>query len=122
MENDSEVDDIQIVLPIRALSLNTICRITRDGHYYTNPKVIEYKEVIYGLIRNYQQIKGPVHVDYTFSFKGKRNVDLDNCLKILNDAIKNYLLEDDAMIMSITAKKKMNCVSDQIYLHISKVV
>jgi Holliday junction resolvase RusA-like endonuclease len=51
------------------------------------------------------KILGKVKLEVEFHFKDNRRRDVDNYLKVLIDALKDNLFEDDYLIWEINAKK-----------------
>ena len=54
---------------------------------------------------NFRPLRGHIKVSVVFMFAEKRKRDIDNYLKVLNDAMKNLLFEDDDQIYKLDVTK-----------------
>lgn len=82
-------------------------RFSKHGHAYT-PKATREAEIAVQLaweMSGGQKLVGPVVLDCVFYLGSKRRKDLDNCLKLVQDALNKRAYDDDDQITDIIAKK-----------------
>ena len=94
-----EIDDI-------APSVNVIYKRSKYGGLYCNPKVLNFKDKVYYILKhlNFDRTDKNVKLDITF-YVTKTNCDLDNLLKITIDAMNNIVFNDDKQVTDIVCKK-----------------
>lgn len=82
-------------------------RFSKQGHAYT-PKATREAEVAVQLaweVSGGQKLVGPVVLECVFYLGSKRRKDLDNCLKLVQDALNKRAYDDDDQITDIVARK-----------------
>lgn len=117
-------DKIILKVPKRAISLNSIYRVSFNKHVYMVKRAKEWKQDFQNsLSEQYigSPIDTPVALTIVFSFNDNKLLDLDNCLKITIDSLKGVVFKDDHQIVSISAHKKMNQLIDHITIVIDKL-
>lgn len=98
---------MRIHLEITPLSLNTAYPSGKTGKRFLSAKGKAYKEAI-GWIAKQNSLgilTGDVGVDYIFGFKDKRARDVDNYIKMAQDALTGIAFNDDSQIVELTARK-----------------
>lgn len=103
---------MQIVLPIRALSVNQTWR----GRRFKTDLYQQYERDCFKLIRG-TPVKGEVEIHFQFHYK-KHPYDLDNGIKpILDILVKTGMIDDDRYLMKLIAEKFVG-VEDKIVIDI----
>ena len=87
-------------------------RMTRNGHTYTPKKTRDaeahLKEMIAFHMDGIAPVEGPVSVNIVFTFKQPKSnktavhtqrPDLDNCFKLVTDAMNGIVYKDDSQIV-----------------------
>jgi Holliday junction resolvase RusA-like endonuclease len=105
--NETE-DSIWIVFPFKPLSINAYWGnglkrqryVTKEGKKFKK-KILDCIHVLFG--EEIPKILGPVELSFCFGLK--RDQDLDNLLKVVIDAMKNVLFEDDKEIFQLRVMK-----------------
>ena len=119
MEIDSEVE---IILPLRGISYNSACKITKGGWLYKSKHCKQFQQLVYDLVKHHKQIEGEqLEVEYTFYFRGHKKLDVANYEKLLSDALNKVLFEDDSLIFTMLLHKQMGCDSDSIKVRVKKI-
>jgi len=89
---------------------------------YPTKKMKEYKEFVKLHIPEHLKGKkpftGPVFLKATFMFNDQRRRDLDNCFKVLQDALKDIAYGDDSQIHYLIAEKMTNLQAETSTVHI----
>lgn len=114
------MDTDVIVIPVKAMSFNQYYT------YYTgNPRVKKsghaWKSEVQKYLKGRKKVLGKVRVHYGLYFKDRRKHDWDNCMKPLNDAIKNVIIEDDDMIEEATVQCKKAVGKNYICLKVESL-
>jgi Holliday junction resolvase RusA-like endonuclease len=94
-----EINDI-------APSVNIIYKRSNFGGLYCNPKVLNFKDKVYYILKhlNFDRTDKNVKLDITF-YVTKTNCDLDNLLKITIDSMNKIVFNDDRQVIEIVCKK-----------------
>jgi Holliday junction resolvase RusA-like endonuclease len=94
-----EIDDI-------APSVNVLYKRSKYGGLYCNPKVLNFKDKVYYILKNlkFDRTDKNVKLDITF-FVTKTNCDLDNLLKTTIDGMNKIVFNDDRQVIEIVCKK-----------------
>jgi Holliday junction resolvase RusA-like endonuclease len=94
-----EIDDI-------APSTNIIHKRSKNGGLYCDPKVLNFKDKVYYILKdlNFEKTDKNVKLEITFYVK-KTNCDLDNLLKITIDSMNKLVFNDDRQVVEIVCKK-----------------
>lgn len=107
-------------------------RMGRGGRFYIPSKSANFKkEVVSQFIRQWirQPLDMALYVEITFCFVKPKTVkrqlhtvkpDVDNCTKILLDALNGYLWKDDSQIVGLSAFKRYD-TQDGIELNVYEI-
>ena len=117
-------DKIILKIPKRAISLNSIYRVSFNKHVYMVKRAKIWKQDFQNIIREQfigDPIETPIALTVVYSFNDNKLLDLDNLLKITADSLKGVIFKDDHQIISISAHKKMNQLIDHITIVIDKL-
>jgi len=89
-----------------APSVNVLYKRSKYGGLYCNPKVLNFKDKVYYILKhlNFDKTDKNVKLDITF-YVTKANCDLDNLLKITIYAMNKILFNDDRQVVEILCKK-----------------
>jgi Holliday junction resolvase RusA-like endonuclease len=120
-QTDSGNSQVEFILPFKAFTVNSFYKKWRN--VITIPKEgREWKNNISNfIIQNHlPKLTGKISLTLGFWFKTKQKRDLDNLFKPLIDTFKNVLFEDDDMIYSINAFKKIGAGKDIMYVKINQ--
>lgn len=113
---------MKIVIPIRAKSINCFYRCS-GGHFYLSKINRDYiaslKEHLSTFWDTTQILVGKISVSVTLYFKGKKEIDCDNCLKAIFDAMQGIIIDNDKQIYHLDATKILNAVEDSIEIEIT---
>ncbi len=115
---------IILKIPKRAISLNSLYRVSFHKHVYMVKKAKEWKSEFQQIIKEqYKEkpIETSVAITMIFSFNDNKLLDLDNLLKITADSLKGIVFKDDHLIVSLSAHKKMNQQADHITIVVDKL-
>lgn len=111
-------------IPKRAISLNSLYRVSFHKHVYMVTKAKDWKTEFQQILKEQYKdgpIETPVALTIIFSFIDNKLLDLDNCLKITIDSLKGVVFKDDHQVVSLSAHKKMNQPIDFITIVVDKV-
>ena len=113
---------IQLVFNTTPPSLNSAYKKYRNRIVLSN-RAKEFKQIIADTSWDpFDKLRGPVKLDVTFQFKGKRKRDLDNYLKVLIDSLKGIYFEDDDQVYEVVARKEIDCQQDRTEIRISHFI
>ena len=112
---------MKITIPIRAKSLNCFYRCY-GGKFYlskTNREYIdELKRHFTAFWDTPNILIGKLTVILTLHFKTARNVDIDNMIKGIFDAMQGIIYDNDSQIFTFTATKILHATEDLIEIEI----
>ena len=96
-----------IILNIKALSLNTAYPTGRNGRRVLSAAGKIYKETIGWAAKenNPNMLPGDLKIEYEFGFTDNRVRDVDNLIKLTQDALTGIWFEKDSQIIELTARK-----------------
>lgn len=118
-------DNFQIILPIKAVSLNNAYSQNRQGRRFLTKEGKRFKEAVgywcIGKIPWKLNKNDRFLLSIWFNFKDKRRRDIDDNLKLLIDALVGIAFIDDGQIVGINALKEQGSEKDEIILEIDKV-
>lgn len=80
----------------------------------------DYKDIVAYLARDFEPVGGPVSVSIGV-YRPARRRDLDNCLKVVLDALQGYLYENDDQIVEIHARRFDDKHNPRVEISISEV-
>ena len=82
-------------------------RFSKHGHAYTPKATREAEKVVADAwaVSGGQQLNGPVVMECTFYMGTKRVKDVDNMLKLVQDALNGRAFEDDSQIVRLVGVK-----------------
>ena len=69
---------------------------------------------------NFRPLQGHIKLTVVFMFADNRKRDIDNYLKVLIDAMKNIIFEDDDQIYKLDITKHIGCGQARTVIHISE--
>lgn len=88
----------------KPISVNHAYAQSRQGRRFLTKEGKAYKEMI-GWAAEKDSISDPCYMRYTFGFKDKRRRDVDDYVKLAQDALSGIWYNDDSQIMGIYADK-----------------
>jgi len=115
---------IILKIPTRAISLNSLYRVSLHHHVYLVKKAKEWKKEFQKIVKEQYHdppIETPVAITMIFAFIDNKMLDLDNCLKLTTDSLKGLVFKDDSQIVSLSAHKKMQQPIDHITIIVDKI-
>jgi Holliday junction resolvase RusA-like endonuclease len=90
-----------------APSVSVIYKRTENGGLYCNPKVLNFKDHVYYILKQltFERTDKNVKLDIAF-YITKSNSDLDNLFKITIDSLNKIIIfNDDRQVIEINCKK-----------------
>jgi len=92
-------------LPFLPQSVNKLYLRSRTG-IYINPKATEFKDKVHQLLNTliFNKSSNKIKLIITFQVK-KKNIDCDNLLKLIIDAMNKIVFDDDSQVYEIHARK-----------------
>jgi len=109
---------LQIKIPCKPLTTNHIYGRSRFGSTFLKKEAKDFKKIVSSLVKtsiDFKEGKHFISVEYYFYLTSlytkagrinKKSIDLDNCLKILQDSIFNKLGINDAFILDQKSFKR----------------
>lgn len=101
-----------IIVPVRALSLNQAYPTNKYGRRYLSDRAKEFKDIISRSVPRGKYTNGSFCLDLTFSFVdywtkdkrvNKRRPDTSNCIKLIEDSVFEAMRLDDSQTTKVTA-------------------
>lgn len=93
---------VLLTLPIPP-SANRYWR-SANNRVYVSQEAQDYKQYVRLLCGQLEQMSGDVVISFTV-YRARKAGDLDNYTKVMLDALKNILYEDDSAVVEIHAKR-----------------
>jgi len=92
-------------LPFLPQSVNKLYLRSRTG-IYINPKAIDFKDKVHQLLNTliFNKSSNKIKLIITFQVK-KKNIDIDNMVKLLQDSMNKIVFDDDSQVYEIHARK-----------------
>lgn len=92
----------------KPVSVNQAYPTGFNGRRFLSKEGKEYKELLGWAAREFKgdPSKAFMKVKYTFGFKDKRRRDIDDYIKLTQDALSGIWFEDDCQIVAISATKE----------------
>ena len=117
---------LEIVLPLKAVSMNQAYPSNKKGHRYLSEEGKIFKEAICYLLAGkipwQANEKDEFEVRVNFYFKDNRRRDIDDYFKLFLDALTDARVwVDDRQVVLLTGEKKQGWDRDEIYLSIKKI-
>ena len=110
---------IQFELDCVPPSLNSMYRKFRN-RVVLSQQAKDFKQLIADSVSdNFTGLSGKLHLQVTFMFADNRKRDIDNYLKVLLDAMKGILFQDDDQIFSMQVTKHIGCESPKTSITIT---
>lgn len=101
-------------LNIKPVSLNNAYCSSRTGRRFMTREGKTYKEIVsWEAKKHFEQKTGELGIYFEFGFKDKRRRDVDDYVKLAQDALTGIAFLDDSQIIELTAKK---VIGDTEYL------
>ena len=116
---------VKFIFKGRPPSVNFMYRTARGRIYKTSPSktfTISIREQLTNQIHQIEDFKkyeNNIQVNIIFHLKTKRNIDIDNLLKVVFDCFnKSELYDDDKIIFKVIAEKKLNAKEDMFEMDV----
>lgn len=97
----------------------------RGGHWYTPQRTRDAEDQIRWLARAagvHKPFTGEISVRLWFHFSGPpRRIDLDNCQKLIQDALNGFVWVDDSQIAHYEVWRQFNAPTPHTQIEISEV-
>ena len=112
---------MKIRVDTKPVSVNQAYPSSKSGRRYLSLEGKTYKNLIGWMAKmeGGEVITTPCKMVYTFGFTDKRRRDVDDYVKLTQDALSGVWFEDDCQITEFTAKKVQ---SDEYFVEIEMIV
>lgn len=99
---------MKLKLLIKPVSVNMAYPSDRSGRRHLSKEGKVYKETLGWAAKslNSPLLTGHIGANYTFGFADKRRRDVDDYIKLTQDALSGICFVDDSQIIELTAKKQ----------------
>lgn len=103
---------LDIIAPVRALSLNQAYPTNKYGRRYLSGRAKEFKDIIYRSVPLGNYNEGSFYLELTFGFvdywtkdkrENKRRPDTSNCIKLIEDSVFEAMGLNDSNTTKVTA-------------------
>lgn len=105
-------------------TINHAYMTTKSGKRLLKPEFIQFKFVVSTLIANGKQLRGlplpPLQLFIEVYPPDKRKRDLDNIIKVLQDAIFDGLHLDDSMVTTLAVTRKEMIKHGKVIVHFNR--
>lgn len=91
------------------------------GRMVVSDEAKDYKAIVALLARDFEPLSGPVSVSIGV-YRPARRRDLDNCLKVVLDALQGYLYENDDQIVELHARRFDDKHNPRVEIYVSEVL
>jgi len=85
-------------------SANRYWRVARNGRPYVSKETKLYKTAVWSQMYMHDPLEAEVYLIVDI-YRPRKSGDLDNRLKVLQDALQNYAYIDDSQIVAIYARR-----------------
>lgn len=117
---------IKIIIKDKPVSVNQAYANNQRGARYMTPKGKAFKHAVhwsayYEMKKLKQKFKYPIQIQYDFHLDNRLRSDLDNFIKLLQDALSPVCFADDREIKKIIAEKHYSPGNERIEIIITQL-
>ena len=115
---------IILKIPLRPVSSNKMYRVSKSGHIYKPKEIVEFEQQVRKLMSeqyNDKILDGNCAITLKICLTGNKPIDLDNCMRMVINALQGIVIKNDAQIVGISAHRQMNCEADKITISITDI-
>lgn len=113
---------ILLKIPLRPVSTNRLYLVSKYHKIYLSKPAREFTEKCKKMISEQyteKPIDKPISVTFVFNLTGDKKIDIDNMLRLVINCGNKLLWEDDSLIDSVQAVRKLNQEEDNIRIVIN---
>ena len=93
-------------IPLLPKSVNKLYLRSKTGGLYINPKAVEFKNKVSEILNKLEFKKSENKIKLIIEFYViKKNLDIDNLLKLMIDSMNNIIYDDDRQVYELHVRK-----------------